>query len=223
MPQLLVVEVSPRYGLSISRQLTARFVADWRKTFPDGTVVVRDLATTSLPYIDLAWIMGAYSPPEVHSPESGAAMKISGELIAELQSADHIVIGSPMHNLMISASLKAYIDHVVRVGLTVSAQNEGLLTGKKAAVIVSSGGDFTPGSPVEHYNFASPYLRAVLAFIGITDLQFVLAGPTKPVMEGQQGAEPFLDRFTPDLAAITDSWAYPADRRPVTMITVLTP
>lgn len=209
MPELLVVEVSPRHDHSISRQLTARFVADWRRSRPDGTVVVRDLATTSLPYIDQAWIAGAYSPPETHSSESGAAMKISGDLIAELQSADFIVIGTPMHNLMIPASLKAYIDHIVRVGVTVSAQNEGLLTGKKTAVLLAAGGDFSAGSPGERFNLASPYLRAVLGLIGLTDLEIVVAGPTRPVLEGREGVEPFLDRFAPGLAAITAQWAAP--------------
>lgn len=72
--------------------------------------------------------------------------------------------------------LKAYIDHIVRVGVTVSSDNVGLLTGKKATVILATGGDFSPGSRVEGYNQASGYLRQVLGYIGITDVEIILAG-----------------------------------------------
>jgi FMN-dependent NADH-azoreductase len=207
MPKLLVIEVSPRHDHSISRQLTAQFIAHWRQEYPDGEVVRRDLATTKLPYIDMAWIMGAFSPPETHSSESAAAMKLSDVLIGELKAADHIVIGTPMHNLTIPASLKAYIDHIVRVGATVSARNEGLVIGKKAAVILASGGDFSHGSPTEHFNHASPYLRVVLGFIGIQDLQIVLAGPTRPIMEGRETPSALLDRVDASLQTTVKSWA----------------
>lgn len=210
MSRLLVIEVSPRYDYSISRKLTARFIEQWRQRRPQDEIVVRDLATTPLPYIDMAWIMGAFSPPEVHSPESAAAVKISNELIAELQSADFLLIGTPMHNLMIPAPLKAYIDHIVRVGLTVSESNEGLVTGKRAAVILASGGDFSHGAPQERFNQASPYLRLVLGFIGIADLQFVHAGPTRPIIEGREAVDPFLERFDPEIRAIVASWVIAA-------------
>lgn len=207
MARLLVIEVSPRYDYSVSRKLTARFVAQWRERNPDGEVVIRDLATTHLPYIDMAWVMGAFSPPEVHSPDSTAALKISNELIAELKAADLLVIGTPMHNLMIPASLKAYIDHIVRIGLTVSDTNEGLVTGKRATVLVASGGDFSPGAPAEHFNHLTPYLQVILGFIGITDLQFIKAGPTRPIMEGREDIDLFLTRFDPEIEAINLSWA----------------
>jgi FMN-dependent NADH-azoreductase len=207
MPKLLVVEVSPRYDHSISRQLTARFIAQWRELHPGGEVISRDLATTSLPYIDLAWIMGDCSPPEMHSAESAAAMKLSNQLIGELLAADHVLIGTPMHNLMIPASLKAYIDYIVRVGVTVSQRNEGLVTGKKAAVILATGGDFSPGSSVERFNYASPYLRQVLGYIGIDDLQIVLAGATRPITEGREAPDRLLGRLDNELRAIARSWA----------------
>ena len=207
MSRLLVIEVSPQYEYSISRKLTARFLKQWRQLHPRTEVVVRDLATTPLPYIDMAWIMGAFSPPEVHSAESAGAIKISNELIAELKAADLILIGTPMHNLMIPAPLKAYIDHIVRVGLTVTDTNVGMVTGKRAAVLLASGGDFSKGAPNEAFNQATPYLRLVLGFIGITDVQFVHAGPTRPIMERREPAEPFLERFEPQLQAVIASWA----------------
>ncbi len=93
---------------------------------PKESVIVRDLVKTSLPFVDLPWIGGAFTSPESHSPESAAAIKVSDDLVAELKSADRIVIGTPMYNFAVPAALKAYIDHIVRVGVTVSADNKGL-------------------------------------------------------------------------------------------------
>jgi FMN-dependent NADH-azoreductase len=197
---LLAIGVSPRYEQSVSRKLTSLFVQKWRAAHPAGRIVDRDLIKTHLPFVDLPWIGGAYGPPEQHSPQSAAAIKISNDLIAELQSADHIVIGSPIYNFSIPAVMKAYIDHVVRVGVTVSPDNVGLLTGKKATIILASGGDFSPGSPVEKYNQASGYLRQVLGFIGITDLDIILAGRARAGVNGETAIESFGE--TVSLAAV---------------------
>lgn len=148
MPSLLAIDVSPRLGSSTSRKLTELFVQKWRDANEAGRVVVRDLMKTSLPFVDLPWIGGAFAPPEQHSPQSAAAIAISDALVAELQAADQIVIGTPMYNFSIPASLKAWIDHIVRIGVTVSPGNVGLLTGKKATIIIATGGDFSPGSPI---------------------------------------------------------------------------
>ena len=189
MPTLLTIEASPRFDRSTSRKLTAVFVEQWKAANPGGTVVVRDLVKTNHPFVDLPWIGGAFAPPETHSPESAAAIKISDDLVAELKAADRIVIGTPMYNFAIPAVLKAYIDHVVRVGVTVSAANKGLLTGKSADIILASGGDFSPGSPVERYNQASGYLRQVLAWIGINDVNIVLAGRALAGAYGETAVE----------------------------------
>ena len=101
------------------------------------------------------------------------------------------MIGTPMFNFSIPAVLKAYIDQIVRVGVTVSPNNVGLLTGKKATVILASGGDFSPGSPVEKYNQASSYLRQVLAWIGISDVGFILAGRARAGATGETAVEQF--------------------------------
>jgi FMN-dependent NADH-azoreductase len=180
MPTLLAIEVSPRYENSTSRKLTALFVEKWKAAHPAGRVIDRDLIKTHLPFVDVPWIGGAFTLPEQHSPESAAAIKISDDLVAELKSADRIVIGTPMYNFSIPAVLKAYIDHIVRVGVTVTADNVGVLTGKKATIILASGGDFSLGSPVEGYNQARGYLRKVLGFIGITDLDIVLPAELAP-------------------------------------------
>ena len=190
MTSLLAINASPRYELSTSRKLTSLFVEKWQAAHPGSKVVERDLIKTNLPFVDLPWIGGAFTPPEQHSPESAAAIKISNDLVAELQVADRIIIGTPMYNFTIPAVLKAYIDHVVRVGVTV-VDNVGQLTGKKTTIILASGGDFRPGSPFEAYNQASVYLRQVLGFIGLTDLDIVLADRARAGGVGETAVEQF--------------------------------
>jgi FMN-dependent NADH-azoreductase len=191
MPALLAIEASPRHEFSTSRKLTAIFVNQWKAAHPGAAVVVRDLTRMPPPFVDLAWIGGAFTPREQHSAESAAAIKVSDDLVAELKAADHIVIGTPMFNFSIPAVLKAYIDQIVRVGVTVSLDNVGLLTGKKATIILASGGDFSSGSPVEKYNQASGYLRQVLAWIGIKDVEIILAGRARAGAIGETAVEQF--------------------------------
>ena len=191
MPNLLAIEVSPRHHSSTSRKLTTHFIEQWKAGHPGSGVVVRDLIKTPPPFVDLAWIGGAYTPREQHSPESAAAIKVSDDLVAELMVADHILIGTPMFNFSIPAVLKAYIDQIVRVGVTVSSNNVGLLTGKQATIILASGGDFSPGSPVEKYNQASGYLRQVLAWIEIKDVEIILAGRARAGATGETAVEQF--------------------------------
>lgn len=201
MTSLLAIEVSPRFEYSASRKLVAQFAEKWRADHPGGSVVVRDLMKTHLPYVDLPWIGGAFTPAEQHSPEMAEAIKVSDDLIAELKAADHIVIGTPMYNFSIPAVLKAYIDHVVRVGVTFTTDYKGLLIGKKATIILVSGGAYGPGSPAETYNVAGSYLRQILGFIGITDVTVVLAGQSLAIDQGTTTMDEFASRYEQELSA----------------------
>ncbi len=197
MSRLLVIESSPRGDYSVSRQLTSKFIDDWKSRHDGGTVVIRDLMKTTLPFVDLPWIMGAYTPAERHSPEMKQALEISNELIAELMAADHIVVGTSMYNFSIPANLKAYIDHVVRIGVTFTSSYEGLVKGKKATIILASGGVYTPGAPTEGYNLAISYLKQILGFIGISDVSVVLAGGTAAIDMGKTTLPQLLGEFEP--------------------------
>lgn len=201
MPTLLAISVSPRSNTSISRTLTEQFVREWQANKPERTVIQRDLAAEPLPFVDQPWIGGAFTPPEQHSPESATAIGISNELVSELQAADHIVIGTPMYNFSIPAALKAWIDHVVRVGVTVSTDNVGLLTGKKATIILASGGDYSPGSPVEQYNLASGYLRQLLGWLGIGEIEILLASGAK----AGNFAENAIEAYGRDVSALAQA------------------
>ncbi len=201
MPSLLVIESSPRGEHSVSRTLTAKFVDGWKADHSGGTVVMRDLMKTHLPFVDLPWIAGAYTPAEQHSPEMKEALNTSNELISELMATDHIVIGTSMYNFSIPAVLKAYIDHIVRVGVTFTSSYEGLVKGKKATVILASSGVYTPGAQGEAYNVASSYLKQILGFIGITDVTVLLAGGTAAVDMGKAKLPEFISQFVPDVSA----------------------
>ena len=201
MPSLLAIETSPRGDHSVSRQLTAKFIENWKADHAGGNVVVRDLLKTRLSFVDLPWIAGAYTPAEQHSPEMKEALRISDELIAELKAADHIVIGTSMYNFSIPAVLKAYIDQIVRLNVTFTSSYEGLVKGKKVTAILASGGVYAPGSQTEAYNVAGSYLKQILGFIGITDVTVLLAGGTAAVDMGKTTLPELLGQFTPDVAA----------------------
>ncbi len=204
MPHLLKLDVSPRGDQSISRRLGKQFLADWQKNHAGGQVTTRDLATSNLPYVDLQWIAGAYTAPEQHTPQHKAALKISDELIAELKAADHLLITTPMYNFAIPAVLKAWIDHIVRVGhtfvVTPEGAYKGLIEGKKATVIIASGSDYSAGAPAESYDQEIPYLRLILGFLGITDVTFIRGGGTMAIARGQTTPEAFTQKLEPELA-----------------------
>jgi FMN-dependent NADH-azoreductase len=188
MPNLLHIDVSPRGDYSVSRNLSTAFAAEWKNKHSYGTVAYRDLAASEIPFVDLPWIMGAYSAPETHSPEMKNALGVSDTFIGELLAADEIVIGTPMYNFNLPARLKAWIDHIVRHGKTFSVGAkgyEGLAGGRKVTVIIASAGNYLPGAPTESYNFEGPYLKFIFGFIGITDVNFVLSGETAGVAQGK--------------------------------------
>ena len=205
MPTLLRIDVSPRGDHSMSRKLSAVFTKDWETAHAGGKVIVRDLATTSLPFVELPWITGVYSDPSTHNDEQKAAVKIGNDLIAELKEADEYLIATPMYNFAIPAKLKAYIDHVVRSGLTFKANSDGtytgLLTGKKATIVIASAGEYTAGSPAEGYDAESSYLRFILGFIGVKEVSFIRAGSTWKIDKGMAKAEDVVSALASEVAA----------------------
>ncbi len=199
--RLLVVETSPRGTASISRQLTHRFVAHWRAAHPQGEVVVRDLAETALPHVTAPWLQACFTPPEQQSEAMKAALRQSDGLVDELLAAHQLVIATPVYNYNVPAALKAWIDHVVRKGRTLGLDGRGLLEGKKATVLIASGGIYTPGSPIRDRDIASQYLRLILGVIGITEVTIVAGGGAKAVDLGQEAMDGFVGRHEDALRA----------------------
>jgi FMN-dependent NADH-azoreductase len=125
-------------------------------------------------------------------------LSVSEALIAELQRADEYVLGVPMHNFSIPSTLKLWIDQVVRAGKTfayTSSGPAGLLTSKKATLLIASGGTYDPGTALASLNFVTPYLRAVFGFIGITDVTIIAAEGTAQFMSGKVDPQSFLAPF----------------------------
>jgi FMN-dependent NADH-azoreductase len=205
MTKLLVVEASPRGEYSISRNLAKTFVEQWKTSHPDGEVVERDLAKIALPYMNLPWLGASLTPAEKHTPEMKDVLRFSDELVAELLAADRIAISTPVYNYNIPANLKSYVDLIVRKGLTLGMKGEGLVHGKKATVLMASGGVYTEGSPIRDRDIATMYLRLILKVIGIEDVTFVAAGGTKVVDLGERSRGEFLQTFEPAVTSAAQS------------------
>jgi FMN-dependent NADH-azoreductase len=183
MNTLLVVNASGRVTRSITRHLTARFAAAWAAGRPGGAVVRRDVGLGPPPPVDEPWIAAAFADPPSHNGAAREALRSSEALIAELEAADAVVIGTPLYNFGMPAQLKAYFDQIVRVGRTfdfdpkAASPYRPLLRSKPVVVITAAGdGALQPGGPLYRLNFLDPHLETILGFIGLTDVSFVRVG-----------------------------------------------
>ena len=171
--RILQVSASGRRAESVSRKLSNEIIEALETREGDVEVVHRDLSR-GVPFVDERWIEANFTPEEERTPVQREALGESDALVAELEAADVIVIGSPIYNFGIPAALKAWVDMVTRARKTfryTSEGPEGLLEGKKAYVVIASG-----GVPVDSAaDFATPYLRHALKFVGITDVDVIAA------------------------------------------------
>src|SRR5471030_1070270 len=135
-PVLLHLDASPRGARSHSRKLGRQFLADWCTAHPAGRVTVRDVGQEPPPFVTAAWVEGAFSAADRHSPAAREAIAVSNRYVDELLAADQLVITTPIYNLSLPAALKAWIDQVVRAGRTFAPVPgggfAGLATGKRA-------------------------------------------------------------------------------------------
>lgn len=164
---------SPRGEASFSVKLGRAIVSELQSAHPDHTLTTHDLTTTPFPHLEEAHLTSFYTPEEKRTPELAEAAKNSDEAIAELMSADALVIDTPMYNFGIPSTLKTWIDHICRAGKTFSYGEkgpEGLVKNKKVYLAISSGGVYSEGF-MKPYDFTEPYLRTVLGFLGMTDVK----------------------------------------------------
>lgn len=191
MPKnILVIESSPLGERSLTRQLTAKTVQQLQQAHPASQLVTRDLAAVPFPHLDATTIGAYFTPPDQRNPVLAEAVKLSDTAVAELQQADLLVLAAPMWNFGVPSVLKAWIDHVVRAGLTFkygANGPQGLLTGKQAIVVSARGGIYSEG-PMQAYDHQERYLKDVLGFIGITDVVFVRAEGVALGAEAAQAA-----------------------------------
>ncbi|MEO1054948.1 MAG: NAD(P)H-dependent oxidoreductase [Bacteroidota bacterium] len=169
MKTLLRIDSSSRTSGSYSRKLADYFEEVWRRNTNAGRVIYRDLARTILPHLHSKTIEGFYTPTEQMDATLAKATTLSDELISEIKSADEVLISSPLYNLTVPSNLKAYIDHIVRIGHTFKVDqngSHGLFSGIKTYIITAKGG-VMKGTEMEKYDFQEPYLAAILGYMGI--------------------------------------------------------
>ena len=176
--KILEIDCSVREAGSVSRQLTAEFIARLKARHPDLEHQTRDVGLNPPPHPTAAFTWANYTPPAERTAEMQSVLAPSDELIEELAAAECIVLGCPIYNFTVPSGSKAYIDSVVRTGRTFAFDPQTfaftpLLSGQKAVVISPSAGNYTPGIPAAAWDFCTPYVRSILAFIGITDVEII--------------------------------------------------
>jgi FMN-dependent NADH-azoreductase len=171
MTQLLRIDASSRNGGSHSRELADAFVAEWRKANPAGRVTVRDVVADPIPHVSDATIAGFYTPETQRDARLKQALAQSDALIAELMAADTILVSAPIYNFTVPSALKAWIDHVSRIGVTFSFDGrnfEGLVKGKRVYFALAYG---LPAEPAT--DMLRPYLQLLFGFLCMTEMNFI--------------------------------------------------
>lgn len=197
MSRILLVSSSLFGEGSKSRKVALELVEQLRRAAPAATVTERTLDTRTMPHL-------ASETLAAWQAEGGAAAAaLSDELTREVEEAGTIVIAAPMYNFSIPSTLKAWIDHIARAGRTfryTAKGPEGLLTGRKVYVVTGRGGVYSGESPSRALDFQEPYLRAVLGFLGLTDVAFI---HVEGLALGEQAAADGIAHARKEVAAMT--------------------
>lgn len=172
--KILQINTSGRSAGASSTRLADTVTARLMERNPGATLALRDLASHPHPVLDEAALGALFTPAEQRSPEQAARVALDEALIAQVQAADVIVLGVPMYNFGNSVQLKAFIDAIAKAGITfryTEAGPEGLIKGKKVYVALARGGKYRD-TPTDSQ---VPYLKTVLGFLGMTDVEFIYA------------------------------------------------
>jgi FMN-dependent NADH-azoreductase len=202
--RVLRVDASARVEGSITRRMADRMIDGMKERLPELTVARRDVAQ-GMPLVDAAWVNANFTEPDARSESQRQALSGSDALVAEVRDADIWVISVPVYNFGVPASLKAWIDQIARARLTFRYTDQGpkgLLSGKKVYILTATGGTEV-GSAID---FATPWLKFVLGFLGISDIEVIAAdrgmmrGETA-YLEASERIDQVLARDWPALAA----------------------
>ena len=196
MTNILHIQSSSNLNTSFSRQVGNLVVEALKKKHQHAQVTHRDIAKEPIPHLNPDWITAAFTAPD--SP----VMDLSKKLIDEVFANDILVIESPMYNFGIPSQLKSWIDYISRAGMTFKYTEhgpQGLVKGKKAILILSSGGIYSSG-PMKNYEHQESYLRAVLSFLGITDIEVVR---TEGVAMGADKAAQALEKAKEEIEKLS--------------------
>jgi len=172
--KILQINASARSAGANSTRLADAVTARLLAQFPDASVELRDLASVPHPVLDEPALTALFTPAEQRSPAQAARVALDDALIAQVQAVDTLVLGVPMYNFGVPVQLKTWIDAIARAGVTfryTANGPEGLLKGKKVYVALARGGLYRD-TPADSQ---VPYLKSVLAFLGMTDVEFIYA------------------------------------------------
>ena len=172
---ILLVTSSPRGAASHSTRIATEFAEKLVAADPSNTLVVRDLVANPLPHIDADYATGIYTPVEARTQRQAEVVGVSDVVLDELFAADTVILATGFINFNISSTLKSWVDHISRSGRSFAyGENgpKGLVTGKKVYIVLASGGIYSEGAAVQ-FDHAVPYLRSVLGFIGMTDVDVI--------------------------------------------------
>ncbi len=172
MKHILHLKSSLQGTTSYSIKLGHAIVEKIQTKYPGSTVEELNLVDIDIPHLNPAVLRTFFIPGHQLTEDEQASIRFSDEMVKQLMAADIIVVGAPLYNFTIHSSLKAWIDHVTRAGITFGYNDNGpvgMVTGKKVYVAMSSGGIFSEG-PGKANDFVAPYLKAFLGFLGMTDL-----------------------------------------------------
>ena len=143
----------------------------------------------------MPWLAAYFTPPDAQTPDMKAQLELSDTVVRELLGCDELVIATPVDNYNIPAALKAWVDHIVRKGLTLGFDGRGLVTGTKATLLIASGGEYGETSPIRDRDIATQYLRMILNVLGIEDITVAAGGGAKNVDLGQISMEDFVGKL----------------------------
>jgi len=172
MKKILNIVSSAKGDQSFSNKLSGAIIDKLLTVFPGSQVQTRDLAAEPLPYYQGPQIAAHYTPAEQRTTDHKEALRKSDHAIQELMDADILVIGVPLYNFGVPSTLKSWVDHIARSGITFSYGNgapHGLVHNKKVYLAFASGGIYSDG-PMKAFDFAEPYLKGSLGFLGMTDI-----------------------------------------------------
>ncbi len=207
--KLLHVDTSPKGDRSNSRALGRYFVERLAHETPSLTIDYLDLVTDPAPVMTEAFTIASYTPLVDRTAKMQQALAASDALCARLLDADALLFAMPMYNWSMPAAFKAYIDAVVRAGITYTAtpdgQYHGALGDKKVLFLTTRGGDLRAGSPLAGLDALTPALRAAFGFMGVANPAFVDAQPVQ-FAQAQDRAQA-LNRARFDLDTIADTWS----------------
>ncbi|RYE20678.1 MAG: FMN-dependent NADH-azoreductase, partial [Sphingobacteriaceae bacterium] len=174
---ILRITSSPRTTTSQSRKLGEAIIEKLQAANPGATVQHHDLTNPLFPQMEEAFLGALFAPVDQHTELHKSAIRHSNEALEEVKAADVLVIEAPLYNFAITSSLKSWIDHIARPGLSFKYTDKGpvgLIEGKKVYVAVSSGGVYSE-EPAKTMDFVTPYLTTILGFMGMTDVEFIRA------------------------------------------------